>query len=100
MPPCDALYELSLPSRVQPERPLFPNRIVGHAFTVEDTPSARFDTQESGSVHTGIQSGRPSTRCLYLLHRLPAVGHFGELTANSAKAHGCVGAVLTATCVH
>lgn len=97
---CDALYELGLPEQVLPTslRPLFPEqRIVGHAFTVEGRDLAPI----------GWEAGIPRIRSyLEVFERLTPdsllvsvtpdgrVGHFGELTANSAASHGCVGCIL------
>jgi regulator of RNase E activity RraA len=97
---CDALFELGLPEQVLPTslRPLFPEqRIVGHAFTVEghDIPPVGWDA--------GIIRMRPYLEVFeqlepdsVLVSTTPEgrVGHFGELTANAAKAQGCVGCVL------
>jgi regulator of RNase E activity RraA len=97
---CDALFALHLEEKVLPSRlrPLFPEqRIVGEAFTVEghDIPDVGWDE--------GIVRMRPY---LEMFERLTPdsvlvsttpdgrVGHFGELTANAARAHGCVGAIL------
>jgi regulator of RNase E activity RraA len=97
---CDALFELRLEERVLPSwlRPLFPERlVVGEAFTVEghDIPDVGWDE--------GIVRMRPYldvferlTPDSLLVSTTPGgrVGHFGELTANAARAHGCVGCVL------
>jgi regulator of RNase E activity RraA len=96
----DALYELGLPEQVLPTylRPLFPEqRMVGLAFTVEGRPLAP----------TGWDAGLVRIRSyLEIFERLDAdsvlvsvnpnshVGHFGELTANSARSRGCAGCVL------
>jgi regulator of RNase E activity RraA len=96
----DALYELGLPEQVLPTylRPLFPEqRMVGLAFTVEGRPLA------SIGWDAGLVRIRPY---LEIFERLDAdsvlvsvnpnshVGHFGELTANSARSRGCAGCVL------
>jgi 4-hydroxy-4-methyl-2-oxoglutarate aldolase len=97
---CDALFELEMPEQVLPTylRPLFPEeRIVGHAFTVEghDIPPVGWDA--------GIIRMRPYLEVFeqlepdsILVSTTPEgrVGHFGELTANAARAHGCVGCIL------
>jgi regulator of RNase E activity RraA len=96
----DALYELGLPEQVLPTylKPLFPDkRVVGVAFTVEgrELPNlgwdegivrmrSYLDVFERLQPDDVLVSATPTGR----------VGHFGELTANSAKAHGCVGCVL------
>ncbi len=98
---CDALYELGLEEQVLPTslRPLLPDqKIVGEAFTVEG--------HAIGSV--GWEAGLERIRSyLEIFERLQpdsvlvsvtppssVVGHFGELTANSAKQKGCVGVIL------
>ena len=97
---CDALFELHLDENVLPTslRPLFPEqRIVGEAFTVEghDIPDVGWDA--------GIVRMRPYLHAFeqltpdsLLVSTTPGgrVGHFGELTANAARANGCVGAIL------
>ncbi len=97
---CDALFHLGMEEQVLPStlRPLFPeSRIVGEAFTIEghDIPRVGWDD--------GIERMRPY---LEVFERLTPdsvfvsttpggkVGHFGELTANAARAHGCVGTIL------
>lgn len=97
----DALYELGMPEQVLPTelRPLFPeDRIAGIAFTVRgraiDPPIGWepgieritsylrvFEQLEPDSVMVSVNPDSP-------------VGHFGELTGNSAKQHGCVGVIL------
>jgi regulator of RNase E activity RraA len=97
---CDALFHMGLEERVLPSalRPLFPeSRIVGEAFTVEghDIPRVGWDE--------GIERMRPYLEVFerltpdsVLVSTTPAgrAGHFGELTANAARAHGCVGCIL------
>lgn len=98
---CDAAYELGLPELVLPThlRPLLPEqRMVGVAYTVEGR-----DIRPPVSWDEGI--GRMQSY-LRMFEELPAesvlvsatpdgrVGHFGELTANAARARGCVGCVL------
>ena len=87
--------EKVLPSSL---RPLFPeSRIVGEAFTVEghDIPRVGWDE--------GIERMRPYLEVFerltpdsVLVSTTPGgrAGHFGELTANAARAHGCVGTIL------
>jgi len=98
---CDALYQLGLQEQVLPTtlRPLFPERrVAGVAFTVRGaaiepripwgpgierikTYLEVFERLEPDSVLVHVNGTSP-------------VGHFGELTANSARAHGCVGCIL------
>jgi 4-hydroxy-4-methyl-2-oxoglutarate aldolase len=97
---CDALFHLGMEEKVLPStlRPLFPeSRIVGEAFTVEghDIPRVGWDE--------GIERMRPYLEVFerltpdsVLVSTTPGgrAGHFGELTANAARAHGCVGTIL------
>jgi regulator of RNase E activity RraA len=98
---CDALFELGLPEQVISTsfcKPLFPEqRVVGAAFTVEGHDIAPVGWDE------GIVRMRSYLECFERLEpdsvlvsstKGGRVGHFGELTANSARAHGCVGVVL------
>jgi regulator of RNase E activity RraA len=96
----DALYELGLPEQVLPTylRPLFPEqRLVGHAFTVEGRGFAAIGW-EAGLVrirsYLEIFERLEPDSVLVSVNPNSHVGHFGELTANSARAHGCVGCVL------
>ena len=96
----DALYELGLPEQVLPTylRPLFPEqRLVGCAFTVEGRPLAPIGW-EAGLVrirsYLEIFERLAADSVLVSVNPNSHVGHFGELTANSARAHGCVGCVL------
>jgi len=98
---CDALYALGLPERVLPTslRPLFPEqRIVGRAFTVQGRaiePSLTWDQgiERIRSYLEIFESLEPDSLLVHVNGRSP-VGHFGELTANSARQHGCVGCIL------
>jgi 4-hydroxy-4-methyl-2-oxoglutarate aldolase len=98
---CDALFHLGheehvLPSTLRPLDPL--SRIVGEAYTVSGrdiVPRVGWDE--------GIERMRPYLEMFerltpdsVLVSTTPdaGVGHFGELTANAARAHGCVGAIL------
>lgn len=97
---CDALFHLGMDEKVLPSwlRPLDPlSRVVGEAFTVEghDIPRVGWDE--------GIVRMRPYLEMFerltpdsVLVSTTPGgkVGHFGELTANAARAHGCVGMIL------
>jgi regulator of RNase E activity RraA len=87
--------EKVLPSWLRPLDPL--SRVVGEAFTVEghDIPRVGWDE--------GIVRMRPYLEMFerltpdsVLVSTTPGgkVGHFGELTANAARAHGCVGMIL------
>lgn len=98
---CDAMYALGIPEKTLSSRlrPLLPDqRIVGAAFTVVGRaiepevgwdkgipriqPYLRvFDELEPDSVLVSVNPGS-------------AVGHFGELTGNAAKAKGCQGVIL------
>jgi regulator of RNase E activity RraA len=96
----DALYSLGLPEQVLPTslRPLFPEqRMVGHAFTVEGRGLAPIGW-EAGLVrirsYLEIFERLEPDSLLVSVNPNSHVGHFGELTANSARAHGCVGCVL------
>ena len=97
---CDALFELGIEEKVLPTwlRPLFPEqRIVGEAFTVEghDIPNAGWD-EGIKRMRSYLDVFERLTPDSLLVSTTPGgkVGHFGELTANSARAHGCVGVVL------
>jgi regulator of RNase E activity RraA len=98
---CDALYELDLPERVLPTwlRPLFPEqRIVGRAFTVHGRAIEPRLTWEEGierirSYLEVFERLEPDSLLVHVNGESP-VGHFGELTANSAKQHGCAGCIL------
>lgn len=98
---CDTLYELGLPEQVLPSalRPLQPEqRMVGLAHTV---------LGKAIEPHIGWDEGIERIRSylevfeelapdsvLVSVNPTSHVGHFGELTANAAKARGCVGCVL------
>jgi regulator of RNase E activity RraA len=96
----DALYALGLPEQVLPTqlRPLFPEqRMVGLAFTVEGRGLAPIGW-EAGLVrirsYLEIFERLEPDSVLVSVNPNSHVGHFGELTANSARAHGCVGCLL------
>ena len=97
---CDAVYELGLPEQVLPTylRPLFPEqRIVGRAFTVEGREIAQVGWDEGvARMRSYLEMFERLEPDTVLVSTTPSgrVGHFGELTANSAKAHGCVGCIL------
>jgi len=98
---CDALYALGLPEQVLPTgiRPLFPEqRIVGVAFTVQGCPIEPGIAWEPGieriRSYLEIFERLEADSLLVHVNGASPVGHFGELTANSARQHGCVGCVL------
>ena len=97
---CDALFELGMDEKVLPSslRPLFPEqRIVGEAFTVEGHDIARVGWDEGiVRMRSYLEVFERLTPDSLLVSTTPGgkVGHFGELTANSARAHGCVGVIL------
>lgn len=97
----DALYGLGMAEQVLPSalRPLFPEtRIAGIAYTILGAP-----IRPPVDWDAGIERIRSY---LEVFERLPAdsvmvsvnpdseVGHFGELTANSARRRGCAGVIL------
>lgn len=97
---CDSLFELHLEEKVLPTwlRPLFPEqRIVGEAFTVEghDIPNVGWDEGVT-RMRSYLDVFEQLTPDSLMVSTTPGgrVGHFGELTANAARAHGCVGVVL------
>jgi 4-hydroxy-4-methyl-2-oxoglutarate aldolase len=98
---CDALYGLGLPEHVLPTtlRPLFPEqRIAGVAFTVQGgaiDPHLGWDEgiERIRSYLEVFERLEPDSLLVHVNGASP-VGHFGELTANSAKQHGCVGCIL------
>jgi regulator of RNase E activity RraA len=97
---CDALFELHLEEKVLPTslRPLFPEqRIVGEAFTVEghDIPDIGWD-EGIIRMRSYLDVFERLTPDSLMVSTTPGgrVGHFGELTANAARAHGCAGVVL------
>ncbi|MHB8590035.1 MAG: RraA family protein [Candidatus Dormibacteraceae bacterium] len=96
----DALYGLGLPEQVLPSglRPLFPEqRMVGEAFTVQgrhlDPIGWDAGVERIQSYLQIFERLTPDT-VLVSVNPNSHVGHFGELTGNSAKEHGCVGVVL------
>lgn len=97
---CDALYELGLREQVLPTslRPLFAeSRIVGHAFTVEGRDFAPIGWDAGiDKIRSYLEVFDRLTPDSVLVSTTPngRVGHFGELTANSAAAHGCLGCIL------
>ncbi len=98
---CDALYELGLPERVLPSalRPLLPDvRMAGIAYTLEGRairPGVGWD-RGLDRIKSYLQMFDELTPDSVLVSSNPdsEVGHFGELTGNSAQQRGCVGVVL------
>ena len=98
---CDALYELGLPERVLPSalRPLLPDvRMAGIAYTLEGRairPGVGWD-RGLDRIRSYLQMFDELTPDSVLVSSNPGseVGHFGELTGNSAQQRGCVGVVL------
>lgn len=98
---CDAVYSLGLPEQVLPSslRPLFPEqRIAGVAYTVQGAaidPVVDWDTGiERISSYLEVFEKLPRDSVLVSVNPDSHVGHFGELTGNSAQARGCVGVIL------
>jgi regulator of RNase E activity RraA len=98
---CDALYGLGLREQVLPTtlRPLFPEqRIAGVAFTVQGRAIEPHLGWEDGieRIRSYLEIFERLTPDSLLVHvnGTSPVGHFGELTANSAQEHGCVGCIL------
>lgn len=98
---CDALYALGMREQVLPSslRPLLPEqRIAGVAFTVLGRavePHIAWDPgiERIASYLRVFEQLKPDT-VMVSVNPDSAVGHFGELTANSAAQHGCVGMIL------
>lgn len=96
----DAMYELGLSEPVLPSslRPLFPEQsFAGIAFTVEGAEIVPRVSWEEGAARISsylevFEAIAPDT--VLVSKNTGAVGHFGELTANSALEHGCVGVIL------
>ena len=98
---CDALYALGLPEQVLTSRlrPLFPEqRIVGIAFTVEgraiDPPIGWEPGIERIESYLRVFEELPEDSIMVSVNPGSPVGHFGELTANSAQRRGCAGVIL------
>lgn len=100
---CDAMYELGLPEPVLPTtiRPLLDPapRMVGEAYTVEGAGiNPRVSWKEGlprmRSYLKMFEKLSPNTVIVSSTPPNSTVGHFGELTANAAKARGCVGVIL------
>ena len=98
---CDALYWMGLPEQVLPSylRPLFPEqRIAGLAHTVQGAPIEPRIGREPGieRITSYLRVFEELTPDSVLVSVSPDthVGHLGELCCNSAKQHGCAGAIL------
>jgi regulator of RNase E activity RraA len=97
---CDAVFHLGMEEKVLPSylRPLLPEqRIVGEAFTVEGHDIPRVSWEEGiERMRSYLEMFERLTPDSILVSTTPAgtAGHFGELTANAARAHGCVGTIL------
>ncbi len=98
---CDALYELDLPERVLPSslKPLMPDvRMAGIAYTLEGRairPGVGWD-RGLERIRSYLEMFKELTPDSVLVSYNPdsEVGHFGELTGNSAQQYGCTGVVL------
>lgn len=98
----DALYQLGLPEQVLPSslRPLLPEvRMVGTAFTLTGrsiTPPVGWDEgiERMGSYLSVFERIPADSVLVSVTPPDSHVGHFGELTANAARARRCVGVVL------
>lgn len=97
----DAHYSLGMPEQVLPTtlRPLFSEeRIAGIAFTLQGAPIEPHIDWETGieritSYLEVFEHLTPDT-VIVSVNPNSHVGHFGELTGNSAQQHGCVGVIL------
>lgn len=98
---CDAVYSLGMEEQVLPSslRPLFPEqRVAGIAYTVLGSAIEPNIDWEPGieriSSYLEVFDKLPTDSVLVSVNPDSHVGHFGELTGNSAKARGCVGVIL------
>ena len=98
---CDALYELGLPERFSPPRsgrssPSNDRRRGVHGQRPRDRAAPRLGRgNQADHVRTSRCSSASSpTRSWCTSNGDSPVGHFGELTANSASQQGCVGCIL------
>lgn len=98
---CDALYALGMREQVLPSslRPLFPEqRIAGVAYTVLGRAIEPHIAWDPGieRIESYLRVFEELTPDTVMVSVNPGsyVGHFGELTANSAAQHGCVGVIL------
>ena len=98
---CDALYELGMPERVLPSalKPLLPDvRMAGIAYTLVGRairPGVGWD-RGLERIKSYLEMFKELTPDSVLVSHNPEseVGHFGELTGNSAQQYGCAGVVL------
>jgi regulator of RNase E activity RraA len=97
----DALYQLGMDEQVLPSslRPLFAEqRMVGAAFTVLghpiDPPVGWDPGIERIASYLEVFDRLHADSVLVSVNPDSHVGHFGELTGNSAKQRGCAGVVL------
>lgn len=97
----DAMYELGIPEQVLPStlRPLFPEKsFVGIAFTLEGAEIVPPVSWDEGKVRIAsyLEVFEKLTPDSVIVSKNTGnlVGHFGELTGNSAMKYGCVGVVL------
>ncbi len=97
----DAMYELGLPEPVLPSwlRPLLPDQsFVGMAFTLEGAEIVPAVSWDEGKVRIAsyleVFAQLTPDSVIVSKNTGSFVGHFGELTGNSAMQHGCVGVVL------
>jgi regulator of RNase E activity RraA len=97
----DAMYELGLPEPVLPSelRPLLPEKsFVGIAFTLEGVEIVPAVSWDEGKVRIAsyLEVFEKLTADSVIVSKNTGnlVGHFGELTGNSAMKYGCVGVVL------
>lgn len=98
---CDAVYSLGLSEQVLPSslRPLFPEqRIAGIAYTVLGAPIEPIVDWDRGIERIGsyleVFEELPPDSVMVSVNPNSHVGHFGELTGNSAQTRGCVGVIL------
>ena len=98
---CDAVYSLGLLEEVLPSslRPLFPEqRIAGIAYTVLGAPIEPIVDWDRGIERIGsyleVFEELPPDSVMVSVNPNSHVGHFGELTGNSAQTRGCVGVIL------
>lgn len=96
----DAIYRSGGTEQVLPSslRPLFPEtRVVGVAFTVQGTAIEQCGWEEGveriDSYLRVFEELQPDD-VLVSVNGESHVGHFGELTGNSAQLHGCRGVIL------
>jgi len=98
---CDALYHLGLDEQVLPTRlrPLFPEqKMVGRAVTVQGQAIEPRLGWEAGIArirsYLKVFENLPADSVIVSVNPNSHVGHFGELTGNSAQVRGCAGVIL------